>query len=426
MASVIRGAILRTQSDERLVALARTGHKPAFEAIVERYRPELTRSLRRLLPPGSVEDALQQTHLQAWKALVTGTDVRELRAWLHRIARNAGIAVATRGYEYDELQDALLVTPGPEVDLERREAVRRALRGIAALPERQRAALLAVAVGGRSHAEIALDLGITDTAARQLLHRARVALLAVASFATPPQLVHWAAGGGHSALAGKAAVSSSKVAGTGLGGGVAASATKIGAIVVTIGGVAAGIGPLNHAFTPPGPAVAQHKRHVHTAHARVHLAAVASSRPAVAVSPQTVPAPATSPAPARPVARRPASHHVRRVSTRAVGKLAPPAPITPAATSAPVLASAPVTPAAVTPSTPTPSLLAVLAAWWYAHRASIVQSRSNDGAVPTGDAGTAATACAAPGRASTTPTASASTAGPSSGACDHSNKRRGF
>jgi RNA polymerase sigma factor (sigma-70 family) len=258
MASVISTAILRTQTDERLVALSRTGHQNAFEAIVERYRAELTRSLRRLLPSGSVEDALQQTHLQAWKALAGGTEVRELRAWLHRIARNSAIAVASRGYDYDELQDALLVAPGPEDDLERREAVRRTLRGIAELPDRQRAALLAVAVGGRSHAEVALDLGITDTAARQLLHRARVSLLALASLATPPQLVRWAARAGHGALAGKAA------AGTGLGGGLAASASKVGAIAVAVGGVAAaGIGPIHRTFDPPGskPVVAHHHHH---------------------------------------------------------------------------------------------------------------------------------------------------------------------
>jgi hypothetical protein len=32
---------LRSQSDERLVALARAGHERAFVAIVERYRREL-------------------------------------------------------------------------------------------------------------------------------------------------------------------------------------------------------------------------------------------------------------------------------------------------------------------------------------------------------------------------------------------------
>ena len=128
MAGVIGTAILRTQTDERLVALARTGHKRAYEVIAERYRGELSRAVRRILPRGSVEDALQQTNLQAWQALSAGTEVRELRAWLHRIARNAAIAAASRGYDYDELKDALLVSPGPEEDFERRDAVRRALR----------------------------------------------------------------------------------------------------------------------------------------------------------------------------------------------------------------------------------------------------------------------------------------------------------
>jgi hypothetical protein len=42
--------LLRTQSDDRLVALAAAGHERAFEAIVERYRRSLIRSARRYLP----------------------------------------------------------------------------------------------------------------------------------------------------------------------------------------------------------------------------------------------------------------------------------------------------------------------------------------------------------------------------------------
>ena len=39
--------LLRTQSDERLVELARGGHERAFEAMVERYRGPLLRAARR-------------------------------------------------------------------------------------------------------------------------------------------------------------------------------------------------------------------------------------------------------------------------------------------------------------------------------------------------------------------------------------------
>lgn len=59
--------LLLTQSDARLVELARAGHERAFEALVERYRRPLLGYCRRLLLPHErAEDALQQGLLQAW------------------------------------------------------------------------------------------------------------------------------------------------------------------------------------------------------------------------------------------------------------------------------------------------------------------------------------------------------------------------
>src|SRR4051794_22945148 len=78
--------LLRTQSDSRLLALACAGQERAFEAIVERYRRQLLRTCRRVLPEARAEDALQQALLAAWTAITRGDDVRELRPWLHRIA----------------------------------------------------------------------------------------------------------------------------------------------------------------------------------------------------------------------------------------------------------------------------------------------------------------------------------------------------
>jgi hypothetical protein len=51
--------LLRTQSDERLVALVRAGHDRAFDAIVERYRKPLLRACQRILPEARAEDALR-------------------------------------------------------------------------------------------------------------------------------------------------------------------------------------------------------------------------------------------------------------------------------------------------------------------------------------------------------------------------------
>src|SRR3569623_167880 len=139
--------VLRTQSVERLVALARAGHERAFEAIVERFLRPLLRHGRRLLPEARAEDAVQQTFVAAWTALQRGDDVRHLSGWLHRIIHNAALN-ALRGERDDhaERREWLDAVGAPEEQVERRELLRETLANLAALPERQREALLRVAV----------------------------------------------------------------------------------------------------------------------------------------------------------------------------------------------------------------------------------------------------------------------------------------
>src|SRR5918997_609850 len=110
--------LLRTQSDARLVGLASAGHDRAFEAIVERYRRQLLRACRRILPEARAEDALQLALVSAWTALRRGDEVRELRPWLYRIVHNTALnAVRATGYDFAELPDSV---PGHGSELERR------------------------------------------------------------------------------------------------------------------------------------------------------------------------------------------------------------------------------------------------------------------------------------------------------------------
>ena len=88
--------LLRSQSDDRLVALARQGHERAFEAIVRRYRRPLHSACRRMVPDALAEDVLQQALVSAWAALRRGDDVRDLRAWLFRIVRNTAVSTLRR------------------------------------------------------------------------------------------------------------------------------------------------------------------------------------------------------------------------------------------------------------------------------------------------------------------------------------------
>src|SRR4051812_18026235 len=193
-------AILRTQSDRRLVALAQAGHEVAFTTIVERYRAQLRRHCLRILPEGRVDDALQQAFLLAWRALQDGRAVRELRPWLYTIVHNAAISQLRSGvFDYVELLDTLEGADGAEADFERRSVVRQTLATVAALPDRQRAALLAVTLDGRSQSEVALAMGLTDNGLRQLIFRARTTVRGAVTAITPIPLLAWgvrAAGAG--------------------------------------------------------------------------------------------------------------------------------------------------------------------------------------------------------------------------------------
>src|SRR4051794_8663611 len=258
--------LLRTQSDERLVALARAGHERAFEAIVDRYRKPLLRACRRVLPEARAEDALQQALLAAWSGLQRGDGVRELRPWLYRIAHNTSLnQLRQSGYDFDELQESLRITDAAEDELERRAVVRQTLAGLAALPERQREALLAIAVEGGGQDGVAEVLGLSRGAARQLVPRARTQLRAAATALTPFPLASaiaaWASRG--EPVASRIAEMS---AGAG-GAGAAAVLAKAGAVLV-IGGAAVG-GPViaeRHEAALTAPAKAAERHHL-SAHA---------------------------------------------------------------------------------------------------------------------------------------------------------------
>jgi RNA polymerase sigma factor (sigma-70 family) len=195
--------LLATQSDQRLVELARRGHERAFEAVVQRYRRPLLRYCARMgLSEGAAEDVLQQALLRAWLALERRIEVRELRPWLYRIVHNTAVN-ALRSSRDDRHAPAEDLTGhaavGAESELERRIALRDALSGVAALPQMQREAIVLTAFAGGSHDEVADALGVSDGAVRGLLYRARATLRGAAAAITPHPLISWACGAGAAA-----------------------------------------------------------------------------------------------------------------------------------------------------------------------------------------------------------------------------------
>jgi RNA polymerase sigma factor (sigma-70 family) len=189
-ARLARRPVLSTQSDERLVDLVRAGSDPAFEAIVERYRRPLMRYVSRLLAPERAEDVVQQCFVSAYEAMHRDAAELNLRPWLYRIAHNGALnALRDRALGHAELDERIDGVERPDQALERAIGLRELVVAVQALPERQRSAILLRELEGRSYDEIALALGVTDGAVRQLLNRARNTLRTAAAAVTPMPLL---------------------------------------------------------------------------------------------------------------------------------------------------------------------------------------------------------------------------------------------
>jgi RNA polymerase sigma factor (sigma-70 family) len=233
--------ILRTQSDERLADLARCGHDAAFEEIVRRYDAPIGRYCDRLAGPRA-EEAAQEAFVSAWSALRRGTEVRELRPWLYRIAHRSALHSLGGSRNLMPLEAAADVAGA---DPESRVAAQQALAAVAALPEPQRGALALVA-GGYGPEEVGRALGMTGAAARQLVCRARAAVRSAATALTPwPLAIRLASAAG----------TAPELAGSVGSAGVAAVVVKVAAVVV-VGGTALGAG---NAIVDPGRTAAMER-----------------------------------------------------------------------------------------------------------------------------------------------------------------------
>jgi RNA polymerase sigma factor (sigma-70 family) len=249
--------MLRTQSDARLVDLVRAGHASAFEAIVERYRKPLLAYCSRLLPASRAEDAVQQTFLKAYQAMVSGDAELNLRPWLYRIAHNASLNLLRQnGWSHEQLDENMDGVQRPDQAFELRERLRSTVSAVKALPERQRNAVLLREIEGLSYEEIASALGVGDGAVRQLLHRARATLRAGMTAVTPIGLVERIA----AMLASGGADPSARVAETAAGIGLGTGAVKLGAAVLATGVIATGAVtvPLHRSHHEAGRTTADH------------------------------------------------------------------------------------------------------------------------------------------------------------------------
>jgi RNA polymerase sigma factor (sigma-70 family) len=173
-------ALLRLQSDERLIVLIRRGQHAAFETLFSRYQSRLLAFCRHML--GSKEDAedvLQEVFAAAFNAILADEREINVRPWLYRIARNrslnhlrkaSAIGVDSMDVHYAEGG----VSTAEKVM--RRESFRQLIGDVQELPETQRTALLLREIDALSYEQISESMETTVPAVKSLLVRARISL----------------------------------------------------------------------------------------------------------------------------------------------------------------------------------------------------------------------------------------------------------
>ncbi len=172
--------------DTKLALRAQRGDAQALSSLYEAYRSRLYGYLVAQFGADAAGDVFQE----AWTKVLEKIDSYDpeggtFRAWLFRIASNAGIDRARReavrrGPELDApvTEDGArridLVAgdaPGPEREGASRMLGRHLAAALQKLPENQRAAVLLRHQQGYSFREIAVALGMREVSARTAVHR---------------------------------------------------------------------------------------------------------------------------------------------------------------------------------------------------------------------------------------------------------------
>ena len=236
----LAGAVIRAQPDDRLVALAREGRDAAFEEIVRRYRAGLVPFAAAFAPRDRAEDVVQESLVRAWESLRNSESEIRLKPWLYTIVRNRALNARRDARIHEQLDESIDGVRQPSEIVLTREELGRMVGAVNALPEPQRKALVRSALEGRTHEQLAAELGTSAGAVRQLIFRARSGLREAVGAALPLPVVRALAETNGAADAGAAVVGGGALAAGSLGaagtGSIAGKATAVAAIAALVGG----------------------------------------------------------------------------------------------------------------------------------------------------------------------------------------------
>jgi RNA polymerase sigma-70 factor, ECF subfamily len=164
-----------------LVSAAKTGDRQAFDELVRQtYAETYTLAYRLTGNEEDARDVTQEAYLRAFKGLKRFRGEARFSTWMYRITANCAATHLgrRRRHRHDQLfDDAPLAddapSTSPELRAEAGELRARLGAAVDRLPAKLRAVVVLRDVYDLPHEAIAAELGISESAAKVRLHRAR-------------------------------------------------------------------------------------------------------------------------------------------------------------------------------------------------------------------------------------------------------------
>jgi len=175
-----------TSSDVQLMLDVKAGDDASFDLLLRKYRSPLVNFLYRMVrDAATAEDLAQEVFLRVYRARKQYSPSAKFTTWLFRIATNLALN-SVRDNRYRQLQVSLdspaeedeapvqVAAKDMRIDehMIERDRTRLIRRAIAALPEKQRAAVLLHKYEEMDYGEIAKILECSESALKSLLFRA--------------------------------------------------------------------------------------------------------------------------------------------------------------------------------------------------------------------------------------------------------------
>ncbi len=176
-------------TDQELAARARAGDQSAFERLMlDNQNKVYSLALRMAGDRAEAEDLTQEAFLKAWQGLRSFQGDSAFSTWLYRLTATVCIDYLRRKKRRLEVETAESLEDAPpwaepadpaqdpHRQLERSELKRAVARGLTALPDHHRQALVLRELCGLSYQEISEKLGLDLGTVKSRIARARLAL----------------------------------------------------------------------------------------------------------------------------------------------------------------------------------------------------------------------------------------------------------